>query len=161
MLSDADERSGLGKSKGLRVVLGVALTAVVIAGCTSHGGSNSPSTSTASSGTAAGRSTPASGSGSKSSPASGPTTGIDGGGTSGSFPMPNEIGQILQDAQDDIQRVSGNPVFVTHSHDLRGHRSQVLDRDWQVCTQNIPRGKNVGPKARIDLGVVKINETCP
>jgi hypothetical protein len=75
--------------------------------------------------------------------------------------MPNEIGQILQDARDDIQRVSGNPAFVPRFHDLRGHRSLVMDRDWQVCSQNIASGKPVAATANIDFGVVKVDEACP
>jgi hypothetical protein len=79
-----------------------------------------------------------------------------------SFVMPNEVGKILQAAQDDIQRVSGNPIFFTSSTDATGAgRHQILDRDWQVCTQSIPAGTKVGPDARIDFGVVRTSETCP
>jgi hypothetical protein len=41
-------------------------------------------------------------------------------------------------AQDDLQRVSGDPVFFSHSHDLLGSRFQILDADWKVCTQTSP-----------------------
>ncbi len=75
--------------------------------------------------------------------------------------MPDEVGQGLQNAQDDIQRVSGDPVFVSHSHDLLGSRFQVLDSNWQVCSQNVPKGERVGPVGHIDFGVVKTSETCP
>jgi hypothetical protein len=75
--------------------------------------------------------------------------------------MPNEAGQILQDAQDDIQRVSGDPIFFTHSHDLLGDRFQILDRDWKVCIQNVPPGQRVSAIEHIDFGVVKLNEACP
>jgi hypothetical protein len=79
-----------------------------------------------------------------------------------SFVMPNEVGRILQAAQDDIQRVSGNPVFFTSSTDATGAgRHQIVDRDWQVCTQSLPAGTKVGQDARIDFGVVKTYETCP
>jgi hypothetical protein len=76
--------------------------------------------------------------------------------------MPNEVGKILQAAQDDIQRVSGNPIFFTSSTDATGAgRHQILDRDWWVCTQSVAAGTKVGPDARIDFGVVRTSETCP
>ena len=79
-----------------------------------------------------------------------------------SFVMPNEVGKILQAAQDDIQRVSGNPILFTSSTDATdAGRHQILDRDWQVCTQSVPAGTKVGPDARIDFGVVRTSETCP
>ena len=80
----------------------------------------------------------------------------------GSFVMPNEVGKILQDAQDDVQRVSGNPLFFTSSTDATGAgRAQILDRNWQVCTQNVPAGTTVGADASIDFGTVKLDESCP
>jgi hypothetical protein len=79
-----------------------------------------------------------------------------------SFVMPHEVGKILQAAQDDVQRVSGNPIFFTSSTDATGAgRHQILDRDSQVCTQSVPAGSKVGPDARIDFGVVRTSETCP
>jgi hypothetical protein len=81
--------------------------------------------------------------------------------SSTSFTMPNEIGHGLQDAQDDLQRVSGNPVYYSRSHDLLGHRHQILDRDWQVCTQNIAKGATVPESDTVDFGVVKLSESCP
>jgi hypothetical protein len=79
----------------------------------------------------------------------------------GSFIVPNEIGKDLQSAQDDLQRVSGDPVFVSHSHDLLEDRYQILDRDWQVCTQNVDAGTRVSAVGHIDFGVVKTYESCP
>ena len=79
----------------------------------------------------------------------------------GSFAMPNEVGQVLQDAQDDIQRVSRDPFFFSHSHDLIDDRLQILDRDWQVCTQHVPPGEAVTAEDEIDFGVVKLDESCP
>lgn len=79
----------------------------------------------------------------------------------GDWVVPNEVGNGLQDAQDDVQRASGDPVFVSHSHDLLGDRFQILDSDWRVCTQNVAPGTKVGPTAHIDFGVVKLNESCP
>lgn len=90
-----------------------------------------------------------------------PATTTSAAGGDGSFTMPNEVGHVLQDAQDDIQRVSGDPVFFTHSHDLLGNRFQVLDRNWKVCNQNVPSGSRVSAIGHIDFGVVKLTETCP
>jgi hypothetical protein len=75
--------------------------------------------------------------------------------------MPNEVGKDLQSAQDDIQRVSGDPVFFSHSHDVLGSRMQILDRDWKVCTQNLAPGRKAGSAEHIDFGVVKSSESCP
>jgi hypothetical protein len=80
---------------------------------------------------------------------------------SAEWTMPNEVGRVLQDAQDDLQRVSGDPVFFSHSHDLRGSRFQILDADWKVCTQNVAPGTRLGQVAHVDFGVVKLYESCP
>jgi hypothetical protein len=81
--------------------------------------------------------------------------------SSSSFTMPNEVSHGLQDAQDDLQRVSGDPVYYSKSHDLLGSRHQILDRDWQVCTQNIAQGATVSESETVDFGVVKLSESCP
>jgi hypothetical protein len=78
-----------------------------------------------------------------------------------SWTMPNEVGRVLQTAQDDIQRVTGNPLFVTHSTDARGSRSQVLDSNWKVCGQNIRAGQQFDSSTRITFSAVKLSETCP
>jgi hypothetical protein len=77
--------------------------------------------------------------------------------------MPDEVGKGLQAAQDDIQRVSHDPVFYTSSKDATGRgRHQVFDRDWKVCSQNVPAGKLVERKTvLITFGVVKLAESCP
>ena len=76
------------------------------------------------------------------------------------FAMPAVVGMDLQSAQNLIQT---NGVFLSVSHDLLGSRSQVLDSNWIVCTQNIPAGQQVTGDAEgaIDLGVVKREESCP
>jgi hypothetical protein len=81
--------------------------------------------------------------------------------SSTSFTMPNEVGHVLQDAQDDLQSVSGNSAYYSKSHDLLGNRHQILDRDWQVCTQNITEGATVSESDTVDFGVVKLSESCP
>lgn len=80
----------------------------------------------------------------------------------GSFAMPNEVGNNLQEAQDDIQRASGDPLFVSHSRDATGgDRFQILDRDWKVCGQNVPPGQRVSAVGHIVFSVVKDYEDCP
>jgi hypothetical protein len=80
----------------------------------------------------------------------------------GSFTMPDETGQDLQAAQDDIQRVSHDPLFVSHSQDATGDdRFQILDRDWQVCGQNVPPGTTASAVEHIVFFVVKDYEDCP
>lgn len=75
--------------------------------------------------------------------------------------MPNELGKNLQDAQDDVQAASGNPLFFTRSSDATGAgRHQILDRDWKVCAQNVPAGTSVSDEADIVFSVVKLDESC-
>jgi hypothetical protein len=76
--------------------------------------------------------------------------------------MPNEVGKVLQVAQDDIQRVSGNPGYITLSKDATGAgRHQVLDSNWRVCSQNVARGTRVTDSTVITFGAVKLTEVCP
>jgi hypothetical protein len=82
--------------------------------------------------------------------------------STGMFTMPNEVGKGLQAAQDDIQSVSGNPLFFTDSTDASGAgRLQILDRDWKVCSQNVPTGQSVNQDSGISFAAVKLAETCP
>lgn len=76
--------------------------------------------------------------------------------------MPNLVGTNLQRAQDRIQAITGDPVFLTSSHDATGRqRLQVRDADWRVCTQNVAPGSRFGMTAKIDFGAVKLTENCP
>lgn len=78
------------------------------------------------------------------------------------WPMPDLVGQVLQDAQDQVQALTGGAVYFTDSHDLSGQdRNQVLDANWKVCTQNVEPGAAITPSSLIDIGVVKLDETCP
>ena len=79
-----------------------------------------------------------------------------------SFEMPDEVGNGLQDAQDDVQAVSGNPLFYTSSQDATGSgRHQILDRDWTVCSQTPTAGTPVDDSSDITFYVVKLSESCP
>ena len=76
------------------------------------------------------------------------------------FVMPDLVGIDLQSAQNVVQ---DNGVFLSTSHDLLGSRSQMLDSNWIVCTQNIPAGQRVtgDVEGAIDFGAVKRGESCP
>jgi hypothetical protein len=76
--------------------------------------------------------------------------------------MPNLVGWQLQSAQDRIQSLTNFGIAVTTSHDATGAgRHQVWDRNWKVCSQNIPPGATIDSGTRIDFGAVKIEESCP
>lgn len=124
----------------LPVLAVTALSSVVLVACGSSSKSSSSATTAARATTAAPATTAA----------------------STSFVMPNEVGKNLQAAQDDIQRVSGNPVFITFSHDATGQeRHQILDRNWKVCSQNVAPGTQVQDTTKITFAVVKLDESCP
>lgn len=80
-----------------------------------------------------------------------------------SWTMPNEIGKDLQTAQDDLQALTGNPMFISTSKDLTGKgRNQVMDRNWQVCSSTPPPGETFTSQTNVVFGVVRIDtETCP
>jgi hypothetical protein len=75
--------------------------------------------------------------------------------------MPNMVGVNLQEAQDGIQALTGDKIFVTKSHDASGRaRHQILDRDWKVCGQNVKPGAIIKPDTLIDFAAVKLTESC-
>jgi hypothetical protein len=76
--------------------------------------------------------------------------------------MPHEVGKGLQAAQDDIQRVSGNPVYFSFSTDASGAgRLQVIDSNWKVCGQVPAAGTKVTADVTISFASVKLTEDCP
>jgi beta-lactam-binding protein with PASTA domain len=75
--------------------------------------------------------------------------------------MPDLVGVNLQDAQNRIQALSGDQTFYSASHDESGAgRSQVLDANWQVCSQNVRAGARITKDTQIDFGAVKLGESC-
>ena len=79
-----------------------------------------------------------------------------------SWRMPNLVGHGLQDAQDTIQALTDDRIFVTKSHDATGAgRHQILDRDWKVCDQDVRPGATITVGTTIDFGAVKLSERCP
>lgn len=78
------------------------------------------------------------------------------------FTMPDEVGKGLQEAQDDIQAASGDPLYFTSSTDASGDdRSQIIDSNWQVCSQNVPAGTRADADTDITFDAVKLDEDCP
>jgi hypothetical protein len=76
--------------------------------------------------------------------------------------MPNLVGSVLQDAQDQIQATTGGKVIITTSHDATGQgRTQVLDSNWKVCSQSIAAGQPITRRSKIDFAAVKLSESCP
>lgn len=79
-----------------------------------------------------------------------------------SWIMPNEIGKNLQQAQNDLQALTGNPMFVSTSEDLTGKgRQQIMDSNWQVCSSSPPPGSAFTSQTNVVFGVVRDSETCP
>ncbi|MFF4646987.1 hypothetical protein [Streptomyces sp. NPDC001389] len=73
--------------------------------------------------------------------------------------LPNLVGKGLQSAQDEAQAAGFHAL---KSHDALGRdRLQALDRNWKVCSQTPAGGGTADTGTTIDLGAVKLEETCP
>jgi len=73
--------------------------------------------------------------------------------------VPDFVGMGLQSAQDAAQDAG---FYSLGSHDALGRgRMQALDRNWQVCSQNIKAGTTTSTDTKLDFGAVKLDETCP
>ena len=71
-------------------------------------------------------------------------------------------GLRLQVAQDQVQVLSGNPMFVTDSTDATGAgRAQLNDSNWQVCSQTPLPGTTITANTKISFATVKLTESCP
>jgi len=69
--------------------------------------------------------------------------------------MPDVVCLDLQTAQDLIQ---DQGVFFSRSNDASGQsRSQIIDRNWVVVSQNLPPGSPIG-EGEVVLDVLKISE---
>jgi hypothetical protein len=78
-----------------------------------------------------------------------------------SWVMPDLVGRNLQDAQDELQRVTDYGVSFSTSSDLSGQgRAQALDRNWKVCKQTPPPGTTITSATIPDFGVVRVSEEC-
>jgi hypothetical protein len=77
----------------------------------------------------------------------------------GTFTMPALVGFNLQDAQDVLQSFGS---FLLTQTDATGlGRFQVLDSNWKVCYQRPAPGAEVDILKLIELGAVKLEESCP
>ena len=73
--------------------------------------------------------------------------------------VPDLVGKGLQTAQDAAETAGFRRLT---SHDSAGRaRHQLLDRDWKVCSQSPGAGAVVPTDTKLDLGAVKLAETCP
>ncbi|MEO6471220.1 MAG: hypothetical protein ABIR57_05095 [Aeromicrobium sp.] len=76
-----------------------------------------------------------------------------------SFKMPNLVGKVLQDAQDELQT---HGSYVMDQQDARGlNRFQMLDSNWKVCSQRPAAGIIILVTDTVTLRSVKLNENCP
>jgi hypothetical protein len=79
-----------------------------------------------------------------------------------SWTMPNLVGKDLQGAQDAIQSLTHDAVWLSTSTDLTGKgRAQIVDRNWTVCSSTPAPGATFTTTTAIDFGVVRDTETCP
>lgn len=73
--------------------------------------------------------------------------------------VPKFVGMGLQSAQDKAQELG---FYNLASHDALGRdRMQAFDRNWKVCSQNVKSGTSTSTDTKLDLGAVKLEETCP
>jgi len=79
-----------------------------------------------------------------------------------SWTMPNLVGKDLQGAQDAIQSLTRDAVWLSTSTDLTGKgRAQIVDRNWIVCSSTPAPGATFTATTAIDFGVVRDTEVCP
>ena len=72
--------------------------------------------------------------------------------------LPDLVGKGLQVAQNRAQAAG---FYRLSSHDALGRsRVQVLDRQWKVCFQSPPSGRQ-SVTVRVNFGTVKLDERCP
>ncbi|AXT85006.1 hypothetical protein C6I20_07280 [Aeromicrobium sp. A1-2] len=75
------------------------------------------------------------------------------------FTMPKLVGDVLQDAQDELQSLGS---YVLRQDDATGAgRFQVLDSNWKVCQQEPSAGTSVPTDRLVVLTAVKLSEACP
>jgi beta-lactam-binding protein with PASTA domain len=92
----------------------------------------------------------------------GGTTPSSSSGSAKQWTMPDVVGGNLQKVQDQMQKLTGDPLFLTTSHDATSRgRQQLVDSNWKVCSQTPAAGTPITIKSVIDFGAVKNNESCP
>jgi hypothetical protein len=150
----------MGRLERLLVVGVLSALAVGLGACSSEGSGGSGATVTKTE-TAAAPDSASQGSSDGGSASDG--GGSSDGGSAKSWTMPDLTGKDLQSAQDAIQSLTNDGIYYTDSHDASGQgRNQILDRDWQVCTEDPAPGTKITPDSNIDFGVVRVDtEQCP
>jgi len=82
-----------------------------------------------------------------------------GSGADDTFMMPNLMGMVLQDAQDELQ---ARGSFLLTQTDATGmERFQVDDSNWKVCGQVPAPGTRVSLARLVELHAVQLDEQCP
>jgi hypothetical protein len=73
--------------------------------------------------------------------------------------LPDLVGQDLDDVVAALEALGADDLRLV---DATGQgRRQVVDSNWQVCTQDPREGRTVDVDDRITLAVVKQSERCP
>lgn len=81
---------------------------------------------------------------------------------SGVWTMPDQIGNSLSSAKNDIDVLTdGAPVEVAVSDASGRGRRQIIHQNWQVCSQTPAAGQKFTPESGVSFSVVKTDETCP
>jgi hypothetical protein len=78
---------------------------------------------------------------------------------SSSFTVPNMVGMNLQEAQDLLQSLGSHSLNQVDA--LGKDRSQIIDSNWKVCSQNPPAGDELAVTQEVTLQSVKNTESCP
>jgi len=74
------------------------------------------------------------------------------------FAMPALVGMNLQDAQDTLQ--AKGSYLLTQTDATGMERFQVLDAAWKVCYQQPAAGTKTSLDRMVELGAVKLDESC-
>ena len=73
--------------------------------------------------------------------------------------MPDLTGTNLQESQDRLQAMGS---WLIDQEDASGRgRMQVIDSNWQVCSQDPAPGETTSTTSRVTLQAVKLDERCP
>ena len=78
------------------------------------------------------------------------------------WPMPSFAGAPLDEANGELNRLSGGTIAAANTHDATGAgRSPYFTERWRVCSQTPPPTSTIAPGTPIEFGVVGDDESCP
>lgn len=61
-----------------------------------------------------------------------------------------------------MQALTGDPMFYSSFTDAkRAGRMQILDSNWQVCSQSPAPSTKISADTPVSFGEVKLTESCP